>query len=233
VKLVVAAAFNGLWVATAARMSARQVRARPGARGRQLPDRPQQLSGDLLRFRIVDLEGPLGDLDDRPAQRPDAERKLDRMEMRCAGCGCRVDRGVRLIPCGTVDCCCSDLTLASPVEIVAAKLRVAFADQDLELLGTVLVDDCRWGDDDAPNRCRCRQDVVATFSRVLGEGVTGVVTETAVDEGGVALGLEVLWPEPGPGRKERFWHAYLVRDGRVAEIQRHDDRRSTLRAIRR
>ena len=31
------------------------------------------------------------------------------MEMRCADCGCRVDRGVRVEMCGDPACCCREL----------------------------------------------------------------------------------------------------------------------------
>lgn len=31
------------------------------------------------------------------------------MEMHCADCGCRVDRGVRVEMCGDPACCCRDL----------------------------------------------------------------------------------------------------------------------------
>jgi hypothetical protein len=31
------------------------------------------------------------------------------MEIACADCGCIVDSGVVLVPCGKVDCCCKHL----------------------------------------------------------------------------------------------------------------------------
>jgi hypothetical protein len=35
------------------------------------------------------------------------------MELTCANCGCRVDRGVLVTPCDRYpDCCCADLTTA-------------------------------------------------------------------------------------------------------------------------
>src|SRR5436309_134210 len=35
-------------------------------------------------------------------------------------------------------------------------------------------------DDDHPNKCRSRSDAIATFDRLLGEGVDGEVAETIV-----------------------------------------------------
>jgi len=31
------------------------------------------------------------------------------VEIRCAGCGCLVDRGVRVALCGDPECCCKEL----------------------------------------------------------------------------------------------------------------------------
>ena len=46
------------------------------------------------------------------------------MEMRCADCGCRVDRGERLEVCGDPRCCCHDL----PVRPVPAPVPGAALD---------------------------------------------------------------------------------------------------------
>jgi hypothetical protein len=117
------------------------------------------------------------------------------------------------------------------MERLAAQLQSAFASKDLGTLGQLLAPDARWGDDDHPNRCRSRADVVATFNRLLGEGVEGTVTEAVVGPHGVAALLHVAWPNPGEGRSVDFYHSYLVANGLVVEIQRHDDRRSALAAI--
>jgi hypothetical protein len=73
--------------------------------------------------------------------------------------------------------------------------------------------------------------VVATFARLLGEGVDGRVTEAIVGTDGVAVRLHVEWPNPGDGRESDFFQAYVVHDAQVTEIQRHDDRRSAIRAL--
>jgi hypothetical protein len=154
------------------------------------------------------------------------------VEISCADCGCMVSRGERLVPCDTTECCCLDLPIRrrTPDEI-AELLRAAFASKDLVLFGRLLADDARWGDDDNPNKCRSRSDVVAIFARLLGEGVDGHVTEAASSADGVALRLHVDWPNPGEGREIDLYQAYLVADGLITEIQRHDDRRSALAAV--
>lgn len=101
----------------------------------------------------------------------------------------------------------------------------------MDALGSLLADDARWGDDDHPNKCRSRTDVLATFNRLLGEGVDGEVTEAIVGPRGVAVLLHVEWPNQGDGRGVNFYQAYLVRDGLVTEIQRHDDRKSAVAAL--
>jgi hypothetical protein len=152
----------------------------------------------------------------------------------CAGCGCLVDHATRIVPCDTRDCCCLELPIRlRTVEEIAAGLGTAFAARDLDLFGSLLAVDVSWGDDDHPNRCRSRSDVVGTFGRLLTEGVEGTVTESVVRPNGVAVKLHVEWPNPGEGRGANFWHSYIVSDGRVTEIQRHDGRRSAIAAVSR
>jgi ketosteroid isomerase-like protein len=152
------------------------------------------------------------------------------MEIGCAVCGCIVDSGTVVRPCGTTDCCCQDL----PVRYadLAQQIRSVFADRDVDTFWGLLAEDARWGDDDHPNQCRSRSDVIATFKRLLHEGVRGEVAETATGPRGVIARLRVEWPDPHDRyRGEDFYQAYLVRDGKIAEIQRHDDRASALAAI--
>lgn len=134
--------------------------------------------------------------------------------------------------CNTGECCCLDLPtrLRTPQQI-AGRLRSAFATGDLVDFGRLLASDARWGDDDNPNRCRSRADVVATFERLLREGVDGQVAEAMTGTRGVAIRLHVDWPSPGAGREIDLYQAYLVADGLVTEIRRYDDRESAVAAI--
>jgi SnoaL-like domain len=147
-------------------------------------------------------------------------------------CGCLVSQGVRTASCNTPHCCCAELPLQlrTPDEI-ADQLGAAFASRDLSALGRLLAADARWGDDDHPNKCRTRAEVLSTFERLLGEGTEGEVTETVIGPRGVAVRLRVRWQNPGDGRVVDFYQAYLVREGYVTDIQRHDNRRSTIAAI--
>ena len=162
------------------------------------------------------------------------ERYRFGVEMHCADCGCLVDQGIRVVPCGTAGCCCLDLPIrqAQPLDAMAEQIRSAFATKNLDAFGQLLADDARWGDDDHPNRCRSRSDVIATFRRVLSEDVDGEVVETTVGPNGVVCRLRVHWPDPADhARGATFFHVYIVRDGKIAEIQRHDDQASALAAV--
>lgn len=109
---------------------------------------------------------------------------------------------------------------------LAESLVQALASRDLDALGALLADDVRWGDDDHPRRCRCRSDVVATFGRLLAEGVEATITEVLTGSRGAVCGLRVRW-HGGVRRPERhLYHLYLVSDGRIAEIRAFDDRAS-------
>lgn len=69
--------------------------------------------------------------------------------------------------------------------------------------------------------------MLATFSRLLAEGADGEVTEVATGSRGVVCGLSLSWPTPDVHPDDRqLFHVYLVRDDRIVEIQRYDDRRS-------
>jgi SnoaL-like domain len=150
----------------------------------------------------------------------------------CAECGCLVDHGVRVGTCDTSECCCADLPiLQRTTDQIADRLEAAFATKDFDLLGQLLAPDARWGDDDHPNKCRSRSDVISTFDRLLGEGVDGTVRDTIIGPKGVAVLLHVEWPNPGEGRGVNFYQAYLVHGGLVTEIQRHDDRKSAVAVI--
>jgi ketosteroid isomerase-like protein len=112
------------------------------------------------------------------------------------------------------------------------QLREAIAGRDLQSFGGLLADDVRWGDDDNPRRCRSRADVLATFGRLLDEGVGAEITELTEGRYGVLCGLEVEWAAgtDRPGGR-RLFHTYLVRDGKIAEIRRYDDRPSAAEAV--
>jgi hypothetical protein len=123
--------------------------------------------------------------------------------------------------------------MADAMTALADRIRAAFASRDFDSFGELVADDARWGDDDHPNRCRGRGDVLANYRRLVDEGVTGDVTETATGPAGVMCELRIEWPEDADtSRPTTLFQVFMVRDGRVAEIRGYDDRESALEAIR-
>jgi ketosteroid isomerase-like protein len=116
---------------------------------------------------------------------------------------------------------------------IAERIRSAFANRDFDSFGELVADDARWGDDDHPNRCRGRRDVLANYRRLVDQGVTGDVAETKTGPAGVMCELRVEWPggadRSGP---TTLFQVFLVRDGRIVEIRGYDDRESAFEAIR-
>ena len=114
---------------------------------------------------------------------------------------------------------------------LAEQVRDALASHDLEAFGALLSDDVTWGDSGHPRGCRNRADVLATFARLLDKGVDGHVTEIETGAVGILCGLTVEWPDGDPRELDRsLYQVYLVRDGRIVEIRRYDDRDSAAEA---
>ena len=155
------------------------------------------------------------------------------MEIYCADCGCLVERGARLIPCGTPECCCLDLPLADPMVTIAARIRTAFNTRDRDAFRALIAEDATWGDDpDSDRYCPDRDHIIATYQVLMAGGVSGTMVETITGPNGVAYLLEVHWPDDEPhGRGTRFYQAFCVSDGLVTRIEGHDDDPSARAAI--
>jgi hypothetical protein len=119
--------------------------------------------------------------------------------------------------------------MAEPMQVSAARIRTAFNARDMDAFGRLLTEDARWGDDDAVNKCRSRSDVVATFQRLLTEGVDGEIVEAIVRSTGVVFRLSVVWRDGHVD--DAFFHVYLISDGLITEIRRYDDADSALEVV--
>lgn len=108
---------------------------------------------------------------------------------------------------------------------LANRLRVALDARELAAFGTLLGDGIGWGADDGPDAFQNRSEVAATFARLMSDGAEGLITELEVGTEGILCALAVSWTTPSqhPDDRELF-HVYLVRDDRIVEIQRYDDR---------
>jgi len=122
--------------------------------------------------------------------------------------------------------------MSPQVDRVATLLRAAFETGDLTSFGALLADDVWWGDDDRPPRCRGRSDVLATFSRLVGQGVQTTVTDIAVGPFGLVAIMQARWLDTRDTRKESaLYHAYLIRGGLITQISRYDALDAALEAI--
>ncbi|MHB1969473.1 MAG: nuclear transport factor 2 family protein [Acidimicrobiales bacterium] len=148
----------------------------------------------------------------------------------CAECGCLVERGVRVAACADDACCCSHLSTREALDHLARAVRTALSEGDLEGFGSLLAPDVRWGDDDAPNRCRSRDDVVSTLRGALERGVNGSLGEVETGPAGVLAHL-VVTRSDAPEKSRDLYHLYAVRAGRISEIVPYSSRADAAAAL--
>lgn len=115
---------------------------------------------------------------------------------------------------------------------LADRISSAYLGADLDTFGALLAEDARWGDDDHPNRCRSRADVLRTFARWLASGVTAEVLGVDTGPHGVLCRLHVNWVDPHDRpRGVNFTHVFMISDGLITEIRRYNDPASAAQAI--
>jgi hypothetical protein len=154
--------------------------------------------------------------------------------MHCAECGCLIDRGVRVIPCETPECCCLHLPAAEPMRIMAARIRTSFNARDINTLRSLLAENATWGEDpEGDSFCHDRNDIIRNLKRLLAEGIQATIVDTTTGPRGIAAHLTVDWPNSETAREDRvdFFQVYVVPEGLVTEIHGHDNRDSALASI--
>jgi ketosteroid isomerase-like protein/uncharacterized glyoxalase superfamily protein PhnB len=114
----------------------------------------------------------------------------------------------------------------SDSETVAAQLRAAFESRDLAALGAVLDDDVRWGgEEDTPETCRSRAQVLERLAHQRANGVETGVIEVVPGHQAVLLGLTVKRPVGGDfSREHNVYQVLSLRDGRVVDIRGYPER---------
>ena len=143
------------------------------------------------------------------------------MEIYCADCGCLVDDGVRVIPCGSPGCCCLHLPAAASMEVVAARIRTAFNALDMDAFRSLLAEDARWGEDpDSPQTCHNRADVLAWYGGLIDRGFRASVVATAVELDRIVLTLDVTRPGGGTSRNHQV---FRIASGHVVDIRDHQE----------
>lgn len=114
---------------------------------------------------------------------------------------------------------------------LADKIRRAFAGRGLSAFGGLLAEEVTWGDVDNPRGCRNRSDVLSVFALLLDKGVVANICELETGTAGILCELTVEWPEGDPrGIEPSLLHVYMVKDDRIYQIRRYDDRESAKQA---
>ena len=118
-------------------------------------------------------------------------------------------------------------------EVLVDLLQAAFTAEDLDLLAPLLDENVRWGgDEDTPDTCHSRADVLAWYRGLFDRGVRGRIIETIVSPGAVILGLAVTWPDAVESRSDVVYQVLALSPvGQIADIRGFPDREEALDAV--
>jgi len=122
--------------------------------------------------------------------------------------------------------------MTSPdAEMMAARLREAFASGDLALLGPLLDPGVRWGgEEETEQTCHNRSDVLAWYGQLQAAGVSAQITDTLVCQDAVVLTFEVAGRDRGPDgpRPDVVHQVFRLADGLVIDIRGYPQREFAL-----
>jgi len=76
---------------------------------------------------------------------------------------------------------------------MAAQIRIALNARDMTAFRSLIAEGAQWGEagPDDERTCHNRNEIIATYKRLLAEGVRGTVTETSTGPAGVVCCTEV------------------------------------------
>src|SRR2546422_10750464 len=102
-------------------------------------------------------------------------------------------------------------------QAIAQRVRSALEGQDLTVLAGVLAPTVRWGgEEDTPETCHNRADVLAWYGGLIDRGFRASTAETAVEPDRIVLTLDVTRPGGGTGRSRQ---AVRIASGHVGHIR--------------
>lgn len=114
---------------------------------------------------------------------------------------------------------------------VGAQLRAAVESRDRALIGQLLAPDVRWGgEQDTPETCHDRADVLRWYAELDAHGVRARVEELCTHQDTIVAGLRITWPDPAGGEDQVFvrYQVFRVVDGLIADIRGYPDRAGAL-----
>jgi SnoaL-like domain len=110
-------------------------------------------------------------------------------------------------------------------QALAQRLRSAFETQDLSTLAGILDPDVRWGgEEDTPQTCHNRAEVLAWYGDLHARGFRATVVETVVEPHHIFLTLDVTRPDGGTSRNSQV---FRIAGGRIVDIRGHEEARTT------
>lgn len=142
--------------------------------------------------------------------------------MRCAECGCDVDRGAVVDRCDDSSCCCADLPdRTATIDRIAESLRAALSDGNLEKFADLLDPRVTWGAPDDPEpSCQNRKQVLAWYANGRAAGRRAEIRSITINEDKILVTMFVTsLGEDGSDR----WQVLRVANGLVADIRGYDD----------
>ncbi|MEA2591052.1 MAG: SnoaL-like domain, partial [Actinomycetota bacterium] len=102
-------------------------------------------------------------------------------------------------------------------QAIARRLTSALEARDLESLGEILAPDVRWGgEEDTPQTCHSRADVLAWYGGLHARGFRASVVEAAVEPDSVVLTLDVTRPGGGTSRN---YQLFRIAGGCIVDIR--------------
>jgi ankyrin repeat protein len=118
------------------------------------------------------------------------------------------------------------------LRLVAEQLRTAFDAGELDVLGSLLHPDVRWGA--GPGGCHNRAQVLEWYQVLQARGVRSRVSEALLEGDAIVLGLAVTRPPGAPhaGRPETTYQVFKVSGGAIVEIRGYPDRKDALAGAR-
>lgn len=107
---------------------------------------------------------------------------------------------------------------------IARHLQAAFADQDLELLASLLHPQVRWAN------CGDRTEVLDWYRQALADVTSRTLDSVEVDRDAVILGVTISWRAEGarPAPPQRHYQVFTVADAEIVQIQGYPDRAAAL-----
>ncbi len=117
---------------------------------------------------------------------------------------------------------------------LAEQIRAALNARDMDAFRGLIAEGARWGEGgpDDDRTCHDRNEIIATYERLLATGVRGTVVDATCGRRGIACTLEVEWPAAAANRRgPTIYQAFFVSDGLITRIAGYDDHDDAVAAI--